>query len=384
MKKLLLSTAVAGLAFTAVPAHADIDLEIGGFFMGYGAYVDQDETTGNVDEFDFAKNTELQFTGETTLDNGLTVGAHMEFNMDGSDETTSIEESYAYFSGSWGRVNFGEEDGAAYLLQVAAPSADSNVDGLRQYISGLNEKVLVNNGALPNGIANQSLTLDYDQNPTSYRTKLTYLSPVVAGFQAGVSIVPDANNDATETGGVDADGEQDAFGDAYEVAVRYEGEYEGVGITAGAGYSLVDFENNTSAPATGLATDEREVYNVGLDLDFGPFGAGVAYVQDDNGKESQNATATNTSDDEEVVVVGVDYTTGPFKLGASYYDADNLDGVEGLEAQRYTGGVVYTYGPGMTLRGSVNYIEYELNNIGGANNNDVDATQFLIGTKVKF
>ena len=107
-------------------------------------------------------------------------------------------------------------------------------------------------------------------------------------------------------------------------------------------------------------------------------------VQDDNGKESQNATATNTSDDEEVVVVGVDYTTGPFKLGASYYDADNLDGVEGLEAQRYTGGVVYTYGPGMTLRGSVNYIEYELNNIGGTNNNDVDATQFLIGTKVKF
>lgn len=384
MKKLLLSTAVAGLAFTAVPAHADIDLEIGGFFMGYGAYVDQDETNGTVDEFDFAKNTELQFTGETTLDNGLTVGAHMEFNMDGSDENTSIEESYAYFSGSWGRVNFGEEDGAAYLLQVAAPSADSNVDGLRQYISGLNESVLVNNANPYNTttVAGTSLTLDYDQNPTAYRTKLTYLSPVVAGFQAGVSIVPDANDDATEIGGIDADNEQNVFGDAYEVAVRYEGEYEGVGITAGAGYSVVELEANDTV-TRGEATDDREVYNVGLDLDFGPFGAGVAYVQDDNGEEAQT-TVTNLASDEEVVVVGVDYTTGPFKLGASYYDADNLDGVEGLEAQRYTGGVVYTYGPGMTLRGSVNYIEYELNNIGGTNNNDVDATQFLIGTKVKF
>ena len=384
MKKLLLSTAVAGLAFTAVPAHADIDLEIGGFFMGYGAYVDQDETTGNVDEFDFAKNTELQFTGETTLDNGLTVGAHMEFNMDGADDSNSIEESYAYFSGSWGRVNFGEEDGAAYLLQVAAPSADSNVDGLRQYISGLNESVISDNtvGNTAYNTTSTSLTLDYDQNPTGYVTKLTYLSPVVAGFQAGVSIVPDANNDATETGGVDTDSEEDAFGDAYEIAIRYEGEYEGVGITAGAGYSAVELEANGTV-AAGQATDDRQVYNLGLDLDFGPFGAGVAYVQDDNGEEAQS-TVTNLGGDEEVVVLGVDYTTGPFKLGASYYDADNLDGVEGLEAQRYTGGVVYTYGPGMTLRGSVNYIEYELNNIGGTNNNDVDATQFLIGTKVKF
>ncbi len=384
MKKLLLSTAVAGLAFTAVPAHADIDLEIGGFFMGYGAYVDQDETNGTVDEFDFAKNTELHFTGETTLDNGLTVGAHMEFNMDGADDANSIEESYAYFSGSWGRVNFGEEDGAAYLLQVAAPSADSNVDGLRQYISGLNEDVLIDS-AYTNAVTglSKSLTLDYDQNPTGYVTKLTYLSPVVAGFQAGVSIVPDANNDATETGGVDTDSEEDAFGDAYEIAIRYEGEYEGVGITAGAGYSAVELEANGTVEA-GQATDDRQVYNLGLDLDFGPFGAGVAYVQDDNGEEAQNVGGSNLGGDEEVVVLGVDYTTGPFKLGASYYDADNLDGIEGLEAQRYTGGVVYTYGPGMTLRGSVNYIEYELNNIGGANNNDVDATQFLIGTKVKF
>ena len=48
------------------------------------------------------------------------------------------EESYAYFSGAWGRVNFGKEDGANYLLQVATPSADENFDGLRQYINPQN------------------------------------------------------------------------------------------------------------------------------------------------------------------------------------------------------------------------------------------------------
>jgi hypothetical protein len=52
------------------------------------------------------------------------------------DGPTLVDETYAYFQGDWGRVNLGSEDGAAYLLQVAAPSADSNIDGLRVYIQG--------------------------------------------------------------------------------------------------------------------------------------------------------------------------------------------------------------------------------------------------------
>lgn len=376
MKKLLLSTAVAGLAFAAVPAHADIDLEVGGFFMGYGAYVDQDETAGTVDDVNFLKNTELNFTGETTLDNGLTVGAYVEMNVDGADNAGIIEESYAYFSGSWGRVNFGEEDGVAYLLQVAAPSADSNVDGIRQYIDGINETVLTG------GTIGTGTTLDYDQAPTGYTTKATYLSPVVNGFQAGLSYGADSANanetfiNANPTG-------TGAFDDSYEVALRYEGEFEGVGVTAGAGYSNIELE---VAPTVGsVATDDRSVWNVGLDLDFGPFGIGAVYKEDDFGEvDAGGAVGGATIDEEEVFVVGVDYTTGPFKLGASYLDAENSAGVSGLEADRYTGGVVYTYGPGMTLRGSVNYVEYELTGIGGAGVNDVDATSFLIGTKVKF
>jgi len=44
MKKLLLTTAACGLAFAATPANAQVELELGGYFKGYGAYVDQDET----------------------------------------------------------------------------------------------------------------------------------------------------------------------------------------------------------------------------------------------------------------------------------------------------------------------------------------------------
>ncbi len=128
MKKVLLSSAaILGLA-VASPALAQddsaLDLQVNGHYKGYVSYIDQDETAGtDIRAVDWLQETEVHLQGETTLDNGLTVGAHIEAEVDGGD-STAIDESYAYFSGTWGRVNAGNEDGAAYLLQVAAPSAD--------------------------------------------------------------------------------------------------------------------------------------------------------------------------------------------------------------------------------------------------------------------
>ena len=147
MKKLLMCTACRALGLAlAAPANADgIKLDLAGHFKGYVTWLNQSDD-GTVDErnFDILRETEIHFTGETTLDNGLTVGVHHEADIDADirGETNGdifrTEESYAYFSSAWGRVNFGKEDGANYLLEVAAPSADENFDGLRQYINPMN------------------------------------------------------------------------------------------------------------------------------------------------------------------------------------------------------------------------------------------------------
>jgi len=135
MKNILMSTAaLAGLAFVAAaPARADepaLQLGLGGYISGYAVYADQDEVAGtDARNFDFRKDTEVHLNGEVALDNGITAGAHMEILADRADGAGTIEESYMYLSSAWGRVNFGEEDGAAYLLQVGAPSADDKVDG---------------------------------------------------------------------------------------------------------------------------------------------------------------------------------------------------------------------------------------------------------------
>ena len=109
--------------------------------------------------------------------------------------------------------------------------------------------------------------------------------------------------------------------------------------------------------------------------------------EDDYGELER--AANGTQGDEETLVVGVDYTTGPFKLGASYLTQDGTlsvagnTGTDGVETERYTGGVVYTYGPGMTFRGSISHVEHD--NVAGLTRGDsLDATSVLLGTQINF
>lgn len=433
MKKLLVGSAAIALGLAvAAPANAQVELGLGGHFKGYVSWVDQDEPRGvNVRDFDILRETEVHFTGETTLDNGLTVGAHIEAKAD-SNDGFEVDESYAYFSGAWGRVNFGAEDGAAYLLQVAAPSADSNVDGIRQYISPINYGAMIgaatdhyvrraaspafnqyliangiNLGALEAHLFNALIShtnVDYANDGLRFdgraTDKITYLTPVFSGFQFGASYTPDegnANNFANRL-----DNEVDEFGDTFEVAARYEGAFSSVGFSLGAGYlhSSLEKKGNTAAevafansfnqanaisiasgftPAMnaqlGQFSDDFQQWNVGLDLDIAAFGIGAAYVAD-NG-------ATGGSTNNDTWVVGIDYTTGPFKLGASYLNKEqDLSNTVKLDTDRYSAGVVYTYGPGMTFRGSVGFIDHDLSIAGMSNS--MDATYALVGTQINF
>lgn len=365
MKKVLLSTAaIAAMAF-AFPALAQeesgVKLDLGGHFKGYAVYVDQDEEVGDeARSFDMIRDTEVHFTGEMTLDNGLTVGAHVEAEAAQGD-SFDVDESYGYFSGSWGRVNFGAEDGAAFLLQVAAPSADSNYDGVRQEVSPFNYSTAVVSAAQNTALGTSEF--DYDQNVSAKADKVTYLTPVLGGFQAGVSYTPDiartASRDITGVGSVTS-----TTRNAWDFAGRYEGALAGVNVVAGAGYTLAPVEDETTT------VKDRQAWNAGLDLGLGAFGLGVAYTTDDMG---------TANDEVQNWVVGADYTTGPFTLGVSYLNQDDTDGTD-VKTDRYTGGVTYAYGPGMSFRGSVSYVDHDI----AATTDDVSGTAVMLGTQVNF
>src|ERR1044071_8797914 len=111
MKKLILgSTALVGVASLANAAQASdgIKLDVGGFFQTVyqGVFDDKgDKDFGNHRNTDrFVHNAEVWFKGETTLDNGLTVGAHIELEGedDSGDNGDQIDKSFVYWSGGFG------------------------------------------------------------------------------------------------------------------------------------------------------------------------------------------------------------------------------------------------------------------------------------------
>lgn len=349
MKKVLLSgAAVLGLAISSAPAQANLNLGIEGFYRGYAVYADDDANPSNTHDFDFRRDTELHFTGEVTLDNGLTVGVHHELNL---GSTVTPDESYAYFSGSWGRINAGAEDGAAYLLQVAAPSADSNVDGQRVYIQGI-------------GPAGAGLGLSYDHADFRQTERLTYLTPKINGFQAGVSYAGEEGLKPTGIAGMTANNTPDEFENLWEAAARWDGEFQGFGVSLGAGYSRASLE------AAGAFSDALQTWNVGANVAFNAFTIGAAYLR------SETEDAAGADLDDKTWVVGAGWDNGPYHLGISHYDTDRE--IAGVEAKRTTIGGGYTFGPGMSFRGAVAFGDV---NTGAG---DEDFTQITLGTDIAF
>jgi predicted porin len=370
MKKILMSTAaIAGLAFVAAaPARADepaLQLGVGGYISGYAVYTDQEEPAGTeYRKFDLRKDTEIHLNGEVALDNGITAGAHMELLADRADGVDTaagtggqtVEESYLYLSSSWGRINMGEEDGIAYLLQVGAPSADDKIDGIRPDIGTFN--------ALTGG------TISYAQDDFGYTNKLTYITPVFNGFQAGVSYTPSAGEGDLDALAGSAVSNNGGLENGWEVAARYEGSFDAIDLALGAGYSHAGQEVDTAA------NDDLQTWNVGANIGWGAFGLGASYITSNNGIDSDGDTS--------IWVAGADYTTGPYKLGLSYLNSNSENGAAtpDTEVDRWTAGVVYEWGPGMTFRGAVQYQDAE--DVGGVTTADGNGTQVTLGTQLEF
>lgn len=372
MKKILFATtAIAGLATVATPAMADaLELDLGGFYRGYGVYADNDDAT--LRDFDLRHDAEIHFTGETTLDNGLTVGVHSEMDMavdnadaaNADDQALDQDEIYAYMEGTWGRINWGQEDGAAYLLQVAAPSADSNIDGLRTQIQGIDTSALTVGSSV----------LDYAQDMNGLgeaATKITYLTPKFGGFQAGVSYAPEVSDDPNVLGNGLAtpatDTQTTDFEDLMEAGVRFDGAWDEIGFSIGAGYGTASPEVTA---ATGVGSDDFEQWNVGVNFQWMAFELGGAWLDSNNGFD--------TGGDSETWVAGLGWNNGPYTAGVSYLDRSTDVGATDEDADRWTVGGTYTYGPGMTFRGAVAFGDID------TVATDNDYTQVTLGTEINF
>src|SRR5215471_11925853 len=146
MKKLILgSTALVGVASVAGAAQASdgIKLDVGGFFQTvYQGVFDNknDQHFGNEHNYDrFLHNAEVHFKGETTLDNGLTVGAQIE--LEGENAGDQIDKAFVYWSGGFGKVQIGSQDGVIGACPVFPPGATANFSGFSPASWGSNDPI---------------------------------------------------------------------------------------------------------------------------------------------------------------------------------------------------------------------------------------------------
>ena len=132
MKHVLLgTTALVAAGFAASSAHAaqGVQLGIGGYYAAAaGLILSQDDNNGDpgahTRDIVFRQDVEVHFKGETTLDNGLTVGARIE--LEGQQSDDQIDEVWAYFKGGWGQVRFGDDDDASEQLHYLIPNASND------------------------------------------------------------------------------------------------------------------------------------------------------------------------------------------------------------------------------------------------------------------
>ena len=131
--------------------------------------------------------SEVQFSGETTLDNGMTVGVNIQ--LEGETTGDQVDENYIYFEGNFGRVELGEIDGASYRTSIFLPSA--------YFYQGPNYASVVWGGFSSRHLPGPERSTQHGSRgpmpgaDAGDATRVSYFTPRLNGFQLGVSYAPE-------------------------------------------------------------------------------------------------------------------------------------------------------------------------------------------------
>jgi predicted porin len=432
MKKLLLGTSalVAAGLFTN-GAHAQtattdqpIQMKLGGqYYAGAAAMVAQDDNPGQSaykrNPLSIQDYFLIRFLGSTTFSNGITAGVFTRLNAfsapNGNVNTvsgfqsannTTIKDSYIYLKNadSWGELHLGDESdvrrnvatgtraGAAGNQDLGANSAD---------LQWLNSPVF------------NFTTFNLDGRGT----KAVYYSPTIAGFQFGASFTPDKGGGHTNgpgnigdnSGPVDnlTNGLTPSFLNGntaynyYSLSAQWSGDIGPAKVVGTLGYTSASRKNgytgalgktalgqNVPQPDLSLTSTNNaspQVYNAGLQVDYGPWELGVDYEQtmaipgglfgnapgqaltfSPAGLVTSTISRTNEMNNKQVDL-NLSYTIGAIRLGAEY-SRGSFEGITGDANVKRAAinneiqvGATYTVGPGVALTGMIQQEDYDPN-----------------------
>ena len=332
----------------------------------------------------------VNFTGETTLDNGITVGVLVGLNGENvmkSGNTTQINRAYADFSGRFGMVRIGETDSALGTDCVADPGNVTSNFGLNspnESFSNVGLGVVRNQftgtiaptnpptlpaylgtvGAAPVGAIGTCFGLESKGNRSN---KILYFSPSFGGLTFGVSFAPQAGSRFAGGGlayGTDVQAPvAGAPTNVLALAADYVHDFGDWYLTLGGGGEWA-FTEYTAAGATNA--NKPSWYQAGAQIGIGhwSFGASGAYYVDYKQAGFAGTTATST-DDAWVASAGLNYSLGDVAVGLQgmYSQWQQAGGGGDEKIWGLSLNSTYAYGPGINLEAQ---FAYTAANYGGA------------------
>ena len=341
MKKLLLGTTalIAAGAFVGT-VQADemmaepVSVGVGGYYRvavvsASGDAIDDTRAHG-IDQ-----NIEINVSGETTLDNGITAGVNIWLDAMNGNNTwgDDISETRAYFSGAFGTFTLGSFESAAQLGTIWAPGGNGNFGVKSPFFSGSSR---VSWASAVNGASEDSF-------------KIHYASPAFNGISVSASYEPDDNQNSYAG---NADNDPGQISEVQSISVGFTQEVMGGSVSAGFGV-----ENGTNEAC--MMNCEATSIRGGLVISIDQISIGGAMLEDDNmGAESSSSD------------FGIGWSQGPLGLGIQYASSDGAFEVTAFNA-------AYALGPGIEVNSQVA--------MGSEAGDDGDGwVELLIGTFISF
>src|SRR6516225_7075298 len=385
---------------------------------------------GNFDRQNVSMRQQIRvnFTGKTTLDNGITVGVLVGLdaeNVAKSDSTSQINRAYADFSGKFGQIRVGEAYSALVTDCVMDPGNVTSQFGVNSPENSFSDVGFAQ-------IRNQTLhTANVSNSPASYFStfgvapmgsigtcfgieskgnKIEYFTPDIGGFTFGVSFTPTGGQRRAGGGlsygtDVTAPGSGDTGNNILSVAFDYTHDFGGWNLELGGGGEWA-FTQYT--PAGGTTGGKPAWYNGGIQVGIGNWAVGVSGAFYKNyvhaGYFATNATS---GDDGWVVTAGASYTIDAWSFGleglyASYQQSGAVitgNPFATASNQTYWGislNGAYALGPGISLEGQVAYTTTNYGDVSafgvsvpvplavGVDASRVDSWEIDLGTAINF
>jgi hypothetical protein len=369
----LIAAGVVVAGGVAQAAEEPITAGVGGYFRTAMAFVSQDDAVGELADAaqsnTIGNDIEINVSGSTTLDNGITAGFSANIEGNGAAAgSAALDERYVFFRGSFGQIQVGQHESARQQMTNFSPSGNYNF--------GINSPFFVfgnpGNGSGIFNVRTYSDGLGDEDN-----IKLIYFSPTFNGFRIGASYSPEDGTNGQYGGNAgDAVG---GFQNNASIGADYSGNFGDFGVRVMAAWEGYVLENCNAAANVQTCNNNPDSTQFGGTISFGEWSIGGGWLETEQVTFNTAGSGRERTDFD----IGIAWWSGSFGVGLGYgvAESDQADNTTDEFTLTELNGT-YVLGPGIDVGATIRRGDFDDGTVTGGSDNQF--TTFAISAAMNF